>query len=149
MPEPLLLDRLLLVAHLFQRDMAREYAGTALSEARMAVLWTVHHAGPLTQQAIAGALDLTARTVSAHVDALEASGHLRRAAHPGDRRAHLVELTASGASLMQRTVDEHGELSATLRDAVAPADREALERGLDAVAARLRELIADAEAAGS
>lgn len=145
MPSSLLLDRLLLVSHLFQRDMARAFAGTDLSEARMAVLWTVHHSGPVTQQAIASALDLTARTVSAHVDSLEVSGHVRRVIHPTDRRAHLVELTPQGAELMQRTAEEHAELSRTLRDAVAPRDRDALERGLDAVAARLRELIAEAE----
>jgi DNA-binding MarR family transcriptional regulator len=142
MPAPLLLDRLLLVSHLFQQDMAREYADTPLSEARMAVLWTVHHSGPVTQQAIAATLDLTPRTISAHVDALETSGHLRRTAHPDDRRAHLVALTPDGAALMRETVIRHADLSAQLRDAVAPADREALERGLDAVAARLTELIA-------
>jgi DNA-binding MarR family transcriptional regulator len=149
MPEPLLLDRLLLISHLFQRDMARAFADTALSEARMAVLWTVHHSGPVTQQVIATTLDLTARTVSAHVDSLEASGHVRRAPHPGDRRAHLVELTTEGAALMRRTTAEHAELSGMLREAVAPDDREALERGLDAVAARLRDLITEAEEGGS
>ncbi|RZI84566.1 MAG: MarR family transcriptional regulator [Microbacterium sp.] len=149
MPDPLLLDRLLLVSHLFQRDMARAFAGTELSEARMAVLWTVHHAGPATQQAIAAALDLTPRTVSAHVDVLEASGHVHRAPHPHDRRAHLVGLTTAGAALMDRTAAEHAELSDTLRSAVAPADRDALERGLDAVTARLRELITEVEAGAS
>jgi DNA-binding MarR family transcriptional regulator len=142
MPEPLLLDRLLLVSHLFQQDMAREYAGTALSEARVAVLWTIHHAGPVTQQAIASALGLTPRTISAHVDALEASGHVERTAHPDDRRAHLVALTPMGGALMDRTVASHADLSAQLLAAVAPADRAALERGLDAVAAALTELIA-------
>ncbi len=147
MPAPRLLDRLLLVSHLFQQDMAREYAGTPLSEARMAVLWTVHHAGPVTQQTIAETLDLTPRTISSHVDALEASGHLLRTAHPNDRRAHLVALTPDGAALMRETVERHAELNAQLRAAVAPADRDALDRGLEAVTARLIELIA-AEAAG-
>ena len=149
MPDPLLLDRLLLVSHLFQRDMARAFAGTELSEARMAVLWTVHHSGSTTQQSIAAALELTPRTVSAHVDALESSGHVRRAPHPHDRRAHLVELTPTGAALMERTAAEHAELSDMLREAVPPADRDALDRGLDAVAARLRELIAEAEESAS
>jgi len=142
MPAPLLLDRLLLVSHLFQQDMEREYAGTPLSEARVAVLWTVHHAGPVTQQTIASELGVTARTISAHVDALEASGHVERTAHPGDRRAHLIALTPAGTTLMERTVERHADLSGELRRAVDPADRAALERGLDAVATRLAELIA-------
>ena len=44
---------------------------------------------------------------------------------------------------MQR---EHAELTDELLGAVAPADRDALERGVDAIAARLRELVAAEEA---
>ena len=44
---------------------------------------------------------------------------------------------------MQR---DHEELSATLLAAVAPSDRDAFVRGVDAVAARLGELVAAAEA---
>ncbi|SBS74955.1 MarR family winged helix-turn-helix transcriptional regulator [uncultured Microbacterium sp.] len=146
MPSPLLLDRLLLVSHLFQRDMTRAFAGTDLTEARMAVLWVVHHGGPQTQQAIAAELALTPRTVSAHIDSLEASGHVRRTAHATDRRAHVVQLTEEGAELMRRTAAEHEELSGALRASVAPADRAALDRGLDAIAERLQQLMAAQDA---
>ncbi len=44
---------------------------------------------------------------------------------------------------MQR---EHAELTDDLLGAVEPADRAALERGVDAIAARLRELVAAEEA---
>jgi hypothetical protein len=44
---------------------------------------------------------------------------------------------------MQR---EHAELSAELLGAVDPADRPALERGVDAIATHLRELVAADEA---
>lgn len=145
MPERLLLDRLLLIADLFQRDMARAFAGTELSGARMAVLWVVHHSGPATQQALATELDVTPRNISALVDALETAGFVRRAPHPADRRAHLVELTGAGVELMTRTAREHAELSARLLDAVAGDDRAALERGLDAIAVRLAQLIAEAD----
>ena len=144
MPDRLLLDRLLLIADLFQRDMARTFAGTELSGARMAVLWVVHHSGPVTQQTLAAALDVTPRNISALVDAMEAAGYVHRAPHPSDRRAHLVELTDAGAELMAETTREHAELSGRLLDAVDPEDRHALERGLDAIATRLAQLIADA-----
>lgn len=140
----LLLDRLLLIADLFERDMARAFAGTPLSSARMAVLWTVHHAGPLPQHAVAEALQVSPRNISALVDALEGAGYVRRAPHPDDRRAFLIELTDTGAELMEITAAEHRELSATLLDAVAPADREAVERGLDAISDRLATLLAAA-----
>jgi DNA-binding MarR family transcriptional regulator len=149
MPAPVLLDRLLEVSELFQRDMARAFDGTALSSARMRVLWVIHHTGPLTQQSLATHLGVTPRNVSGLVDALEATGFVARSPHPTDRRATLVTLTATGAQLMARTVREHADLSTTLLAAVQPDDRASLERGLDAVLARLRGLVADAEAGDS
>ena len=145
MHTPILLDRLLEVGDLFQRDMARAFDGTALSSARMRVLWVIHHTGPLTQQSLATHLEVTPRNISGLVDALEATGFVVRGSHPTDRRATLVTLTATGAQLMARTVREHTDLSATLLDAVQPEDRAALERGLDAVLARLRGMVAEAE----
>jgi DNA-binding MarR family transcriptional regulator len=141
-----LLDRLLLIADLFQRDMARAFEGTDLSTARMAVLWTVHHQGPSTQQSLATALSVTPRNISGLVDALEASGHVARTAHATDRRAHLIALTEQGRSVMERTSVEHEELTATLLGAVAPEDREPLERGLAAITDTLEALLAEASA---
>lgn len=142
--ETTLLDRLLLVNELFQRDLERAYAGTSLSASRMHVLWVLQHEGPVTQQTLAERLGITPRGISGVVDALEEAAYVRRAAHPTDRRAHLVELAPQGSSLMERTVREHAELGATLLEAVAPADRAALQRGLDAVSARFAELLAAA-----
>ena len=147
MHSPILLDRLLEVGELFQRDMARAFDGTTLSSARMRVLWVIRHTGPLTQQSLATHLEVTPRNISGLVDALEATGFVVRGSHPTDRRATLVTLTGTGAQLMARTVREHTDLSATLLDAVQPEDRAALERGLDALLARLRGLVAEAETA--
>jgi DNA-binding MarR family transcriptional regulator len=144
-----ILDRLLLIGALFDHDMARAFAGTPLSTARMRVLWVVHHSGPLTQQALAHALEVSPRNVTALVDALEEAGYLHRSAHPTDRRAVLVSLTALGAQLMETTTREHAELSATLLDAVRPEDRGAVERGLEAIADRLAELIEAETSAGA
>jgi DNA-binding MarR family transcriptional regulator len=143
--DPTILDRLLLIGALFDRDMSRAFAGTPLSPARMRVLWVVHHSGPLTQQSLARTLEVTPRNVTALVDALSDAGYLSRVPHPSDRRAVLVTLTPMGAELMERTVREHAELSATLLDAVAPGDRPAVERGIEAIAGRLTELVTAAE----
>lgn len=142
-----ILDRLLLIGALFERDMARAFTGTPLSAARMRVLWVVHHSGPMTQRALAHALDVTPRNVSGLVDILEEAGYLERTPHPSDRRAIIVSLTPAGAELMQRTEREHAELSRTLMDAVAPRDRPAVERGIEAIADRLGRLVAEAEIA--
>jgi hypothetical protein len=48
--------------------------------------------------------------------------------------------------MMAKMQREHAELTAELLGAVHPADRPALERGVDAIATRLRDLIAADEA---
>ena len=145
-PVPTVLDRLLEIGELFQHDMARAFEGTSLTPARVRVLWELSHAGPMTQQALATRLEVSARNITGLVDALEAGGHVARSPHPTDRRATIVSLTAQAHRRMHEMQREHAELTADLLAAVAPADRPALERGIDAIAARLRELVAAEEA---
>jgi DNA-binding MarR family transcriptional regulator len=144
-----LLDTLLTISALFQRDMARYFRGSGLTESRVGVLWVLQTDGPCTQQAIALALCVSARNISGLVDALESDGFVRRVAHPKDRRAVLVELTARSSEFMTRMQREHDELNSALLAAVAPADAPAFARGIGAVADRLRELVLAAEAEAS
>ncbi|MGW9157334.1 MULTISPECIES: MarR family winged helix-turn-helix transcriptional regulator [unclassified Microbacterium] len=141
---PLLLDRLLQIGDLFQRDMARAFDGTGLTTARVHLLWMLQHAGPSTQQTLARLCEVTPRNITGLVDALEASGHVRRTPHPSDRRAVLVELTPSATETMARMQNDHVELNATLLDAVAPEDRDAVERGIIAIADHLEQLVTQA-----
>jgi len=140
------LDRLLEISDLFQRDLAREFAGSSLTAARTRVLWDLVHAGPSTQHALATRLEVSPRNVTGLVDALEAFGYVRREPHPTDRRAVLVSLTPSSVELMHAMQRDHAELSEVLLGAVAPDDRAAVLRGIDAIADRLRDLVAAAEA---
>jgi DNA-binding MarR family transcriptional regulator len=140
--EPTVLDRLLEISALFQRDMQKAFAGTALTETRVHALWVLHHAGPITQQALAQALGTTPRSVSALVDALVDAGYVKRGPHPGDRRAHLVTLTEAAAGLMAGMRSDHEQLTSTLLAAVDAADRPGFERGVVAVLDRLRDLVA-------
>ena len=140
-PTPTVLDRLLEIGELFQHDMATAFDGTSLTPARVRVLWVLQHAGPMTQQSLATHLEVSPRNVTALVDALEAGGHVHRSPHPTDRRATIVSLTEAAEARMREMQREHAELTADLLAAVAPADREALARGVDAIAERLRALI--------
>lgn len=144
MPTPLL-DKFLTITSLFQQDMARAFTGTAFTESRVAVLWTLAHRGPSTQQALAEALSVTPRNISGLVDALEEHQYVERMPHPSDRRAVLVTLTSSGESAMARMQEEHAQLEAELREAVSPEHLEALEQGVDAIIARLTALVAAAQ----
>ena len=138
-------DKLLFVSHVLQRDLNRTFAGTPLTEARVGVLWVLQTVGTSTQQGIADALGVSARNVSALVDALEQTGYVRRTAHPTDRRAVLVELTSTARQIMAAMQREHAEVAAALIAAVRPDDRPAFERGFDAVVSRLNEMVTEAE----
>lgn len=140
------LDRLLEITELFERDLERSFAGTELTKSRVHLLWVLGELGPSTQRVLADALGVSPRNVSALVDALEATGHVVRAPHPDDRRATIVTLSASSRETMRRMAADHAALSAELLGAVDEADRAAFERGLDAVAARLHALIEAEEA---
>ncbi|MDF2561081.1 MAG: hypothetical protein K0R99_2527 [Microbacterium sp.] len=141
---PLLLDRLLQIGELFQRDMARAFEGTGLTTARVHLLWMLQQAGPSTQQTLARLCEVSPRNITGLVDALEASGHVRRTPHPTDRRAVLVELTDSASETMAQMQRDHTDLNATLVAAVAPEDRDAVERGIDAISAHLEQLVVQA-----
>ena len=140
------LDRLLEIGELFQKDMARAFEGTPLTPARTRLLWELQHGGPSTQHALAERLEVSPRNITGLVDALEAGGYVTRSPHPSDRRATIVSLAASARDFMREMQRDHAELTAELLGAVEPADRAALERGIDAIAARLRELVAAEEA---
>ncbi|GAB3633085.1 hypothetical protein GCM10027421_24380 [Microbacterium shaanxiense] len=144
---PLLLDRLLQIADLFQKDMARAFEGTGLTTSRVHLLWVLQHAGPSTQQALAKLCDVSPRNITGLVDGLERSGHVRRTPHPTDRRAVLVELTPDAVTTMARMQQEHVELNDTLTAAIAPEDRDAVQRGVAALADHLAALVAEAESA--
>lgn len=145
-PNPL--DLLLEIGELFRNDMARAFDGTALTTARTHLLWVLAGLGPSTQQSLADAMQVSARNITGLVDALEDAGFVARAPHPTDRRATIVSLTDTGETTMSDMARDHADLSRELLDAVAPGDREGFVRGLDAIAARLRALIAaEADAA--
>lgn len=146
--ETLFVDRLLQIADLFQKDMARAFDGTGLTTARVHLLWVLQHVGPSTQQSLAQLLAVSPRNITGLVDALETSGHVHRAPHPSDRRAVLVELTPAAVETMTRMQEEHEQLNATLLGAIDPADRAAVERGLSAVASHLESLVDAAASAG-
>lgn len=139
--EPSILDKLLMIVELFQRDMAQAFKGTPLTQARVGVLWILQTRGPSTQQAIAEALRVSAHNISMLVDVLEAKGYVRRMPHPSDRRAVMVELTPLAVEVMTKMERDHAELSEALLAAVPAADVPALERGIDAIVARLSELV--------
>jgi DNA-binding MarR family transcriptional regulator len=73
--------------------------------ARYQVLGMVRWAGPLTLGSIGHRLWITAATVTNAIDRLEGADLCRRASHPTDARATLVEITAKGRRVFDRAVE--------------------------------------------
>ena len=102
------------------------------------------HRGPCKQQALAAALGVSPRTITALVDGLAATGFVTREPHPTDRRATQVTLTKQGQTAGRALVDGHRELAAQLFGEV-PADRlDCFDEVLAGLLARLREISARA-----
>jgi DNA-binding MarR family transcriptional regulator len=111
---PAVLERVFAFAASVQQYMEAGLAAYGLSRARATVVWLVHRGGPQTQRDLARAIGVTARNVTALVDGLEESGFVRRAAHPEDRRALLVQLTDQGSAVTAGLAAEYERHSAYL-----------------------------------
>jgi DNA-binding MarR family transcriptional regulator len=75
-----------------------------LTFARYQVLGMLRWQSPLTLGAVGRGLWITPATVTNAVDRLEAVDLCRRTSHPDDARATLVEITAKGRKLFDRSV---------------------------------------------
>lgn len=89
----------------FFKWMTAGEAGEGLTFARVRVLKALHHHGPQIMSGIRDELGVTARSVTALVDALESDDLVRRTPHPSDRRATVVELTETGRAAIAGTHD--------------------------------------------
>ncbi|MGH3280168.1 MAG: MarR family winged helix-turn-helix transcriptional regulator [Trebonia sp.] len=101
-----------------------------LSWTRVLALRRLAAAGPQTQRELADRLSADQPYVTLMVDDLEKHGLVQRKPHPTDRRAKLVELTASGHAAAARADAILDEPPAELRG-VPDADLEAVLRVLD------------------
>ncbi|MCL2535765.1 MAG: MarR family transcriptional regulator [Nocardiaceae bacterium] len=133
------LGRAYLLAEHLSTSLAAGTRTFGLTTARTRALLCVLENPPMTQRDLAKTLRCSTRQVTALVDALEQSGHLRREAHPTDRRAHIVTLTERGRTdaghvqhLRERTAQE-------LFGGVPETDLDAFVRVADVLIARRRQ----------
>ena len=85
-------------------------------------------ARPLTMNQLAAELVLDKSTTSRTVDALERKGYVERRAHPDDRRALQLVITAKGSKLYQRIERALQEQGMQLLAEFSPEVREAAIR---------------------
>lgn len=89
----------------FSHDFMRWIDGAGmLTYPRLRVLELLHCKGPARMGDLAAQTGLTSRNLTTLADALENEGLVRRASHPDDRRATLLELTDSGSRAAERSL---------------------------------------------
>lgn len=135
-----LLNRLLSLTMMLTKDMAVQLGREGLTPARTHLLLELHRRGPVTQQTLAVALQVSPRNVTSLVDGLVESGHASRDRHPDDRRAFLITLTVRGQEAAEAMDRDHAQLADDLFGALPTADRDAAARTLAHAEDRLNEL---------
>jgi len=95
-----------------------------LSYPRLRLLGALRCGGPTIMRALADQLGLTARNMTALVDALETEGLVRRRPHPTDRRAVLVEATQAGSELAACALAPRLDAIGKVFDVLTPAERD-------------------------
>jgi DNA-binding MarR family transcriptional regulator len=135
------LDRVLELTVLLGDDMARDLERRGLTGSRAHLVWELHRLGPSTQQTLAEALGVTPRAITGLVDALTDRGFVTREPHPRDRRATLVTFTKQGERAAKALERDHFQLAGRLFGDMSASTFHGFTRGLDAVLARLRELL--------
>lgn len=131
------LDKLLEVVVLLNDDMTRTLAEDGLTQPRAQLLWRLA-AGPLTSAALASAMEVTPRNITALVDGLVETGFVTREPHPTDRRATLVALTTKGDHVVKGMQLGQVELAQLLFGDLTDRQTGSLRAGLEHVAAVLR-----------
>jgi DNA-binding MarR family transcriptional regulator len=134
----LAMDRLFELAVVLGDLMNRRLAEHGLTPARAEVLWLLHTHGELTQRRLSELLQCTPRNVTGLVDALQSAGFVARTRHPEDRRALLVALTESGATLITGWRHDRDHNTAAVFADTPAADVATFVNLLDDVLASLR-----------
>jgi DNA-binding MarR family transcriptional regulator len=98
-------------------------ADHGLTFLRLRLIERLNDDGPAMMRTLADELSLTPRHMTALVDALEDEKLVARRPHPTDRRATVVELTASGCEAADAVLGPSTEAMAELFDDLTPEEQ--------------------------
>jgi DNA-binding MarR family transcriptional regulator len=119
-------ETLLRLTNTLRRRHDARFAGQELSGPRMRLLAAMSDLQRIRMGDLAARLGLTARTITTLVDALEREGLLSRLADPTDRRATLLELTATGRGYLERVHGVQRELAEEFMAPLSATERQQL-----------------------
>jgi DNA-binding MarR family transcriptional regulator len=118
-------------------EQALAAAGIGLNPAQARLIAVLHFHGPLAQQELATHAYVEPSTLVSTLDVLEREGLARREKNPHDRRAHLVNLTASGERMVPRLLALWDEVERELAPGLDARERETMLRHLHCMIADL------------
>jgi len=90
-----------------ERLATRSIESSEVGLSDFAVLEMLLHKGPQPVNEIGRRIELTSGAITTAVDRLESRGSVAREAHPSDRRAGIVRLTAAGEQQAAKIFDGH------------------------------------------
>lgn len=114
-------------------------ADRGLTFVRLRLIERLNEQGPAMMRTLADELRLTPRHMTALVDALEEERLVARRPHPTDRRATVVELTASGCEAANAVLAPRIHAMAGLFDDLTPDEMVELEALVGKLLVALRE----------
>ncbi|WP_405392272.1 MarR family transcriptional regulator [Streptomyces sp. NBC_01102] len=98
----LVAEQLLRLTRRLHRIQSRQLEPIGITPAQFRLLRTVaHYDGPPRMADLAQRLDVVPRAVTTLVDGLEASGRVRRAPDPTNRRVVRIEITEEGRAVLR------------------------------------------------
>ena len=119
------------------RHLRRETEDLGVTSHQATLLWLVRTRPGLSLRELAAEEGISAPSLSAHVDRLEALGLVRRFRSTDDRRRVGLELTADGRTTLRRVRARRTTWLANRLTRLTDEDRERLERALPALRALL------------
>jgi DNA-binding MarR family transcriptional regulator len=124
-----LADRLHSAAIHLLRRLRREDDASGLPAPQLSALSVIVFRGPITMGALATAEQVRPPTMTRVVATLEWAGLVKKTADPSDGRVQLINATAKGRKMLQQGRMRRVKALAAELAALAPADRELLQRG--------------------
>ncbi|MEV8454076.1 MarR family transcriptional regulator [Streptomyces sp. NPDC052095] len=122
-----LAEQLLRVTRRLQRIQGRQLEPMGITPAQFRLLRTVsHYDGPPRMADLAQRLDVVPRAVTTLVDGLEASGRVRRAPDPDNRRVVRIEITEEGIATLRSLRDARRAAAEEILAPLTVAQREVL-----------------------
>ncbi|MFF8616581.1 MarR family winged helix-turn-helix transcriptional regulator [Streptomyces sp. NPDC015350] len=136
-----LAEQLLRVTRRLQRIQSRQLEPIGITPAQFRLLRTVaHYDGPPRMADLAQRLDVVPRAVTSLVDGLEASGRVRRAPDPDNRRVVRIEMTEEGRATLRSLRDARRAAAEEILAPLTVEQREVLGGLLTALVNGMPEL---------